>query len=80
MPKKTRNGFSNDAAEKIWTDHLGNNAYVRHRDQCEHCLAAYKAKQEGRPHAPPCPEGERIFDAMLEEVDEKIFEVSRNQN
>jgi hypothetical protein len=28
----------------------------------------------------PCAEGARVFDRMLDEVDEKIFEVSRNQN
>jgi hypothetical protein len=80
MAKKTRNGFWNDAADKIWTDHLGNNRFVEHRDQCTHCLAAFKANQAGQPFTPSCAEGERAFDAMLEEVDDKIFEVMQNQN
>ncbi len=80
MPKKTRSGFSNDAAEKIWNDHLGNNLFVQHRDQCPHCLAAYQGNQAGAAYTAPCAEGARVFDRMLDEVDEKIFEVSRNQN
>jgi len=81
MAKKTRNGFDNDAAEKIWTDHIGNNIYVQHRDQCVTCLASYRTRQSGQSGPLQlCADGDRIFDAMLEEVDEKIFEVTRNQN
>jgi hypothetical protein len=80
MAKKTENGFDNDAAEKIWTDHIGNNLFVQHRDQCALCLATFKANQAGQPFTPSCAEGERVFDMMLEEVDEKIDEVTQNQN
>lgn len=80
MKKTTASGFGNDAADAIWNNHLGNNRYVEHRDQCPICLAAYKANQAGLTYTPMCAEGERVFDAMLEEVDEKIFEVLQNQN
>lgn len=73
--------FKNDAADKIWNDHLGNNAYVRHRDSCPTCLQAYWDRAS-KPDAacPDCPEGARIFDAVLEEIFEKIDEALLNQN
>jgi hypothetical protein len=79
MAKKTRSGFDNDAADKIWNDHIGNNAYVRHRDQCATCAEAFVARQAGRPTT-MCATGERIFHEMLDEVDAKIEEIRRNQN
>jgi len=50
----------NDAADKIWNDHLGNNAFVWHRDQCETCLKVYKT----RLLEPPtwCPDSARLLD------------------
>ena len=79
MAKKTRSGFSNDAADKIWNDHLGNNAFTKHRDQCAVCLEVYRTRVFGQP-AQWCTDGDRIFDAMLAEVEEKISEVLRHQN
>jgi len=81
MAKKTSSGYANDAADKIWDDHLGNNNYVQHRDQCVTCLASYRTRRSGQSGPLQlCAEGDRIFDAMLEEVDEKIFEALQNQN
>jgi hypothetical protein len=79
MGKKTRSGFDNYAADKIWNDHIGNNAYVRHRDQCTACTQAFIAQQAGQPRA-MCTEGDRIFIEMLEQIDAQIEEVRRNQN
>jgi len=61
MRKRTRSGFQNDAADKIWNDHIGNNPFVWHRDQCPICLEAYKT----RSIRPPtwCPIGEHITDS-----------------
>jgi hypothetical protein len=54
-------GFSNDAAEAIWAEHLGNNAFVWHRDQCPTCLQAYETRLP--PHDPVwCPIGQSIAD------------------
>lgn len=73
--------FKNDAADKIWSDHLGNNAYVRHRDDCSTCLQAYRARSSKQDAScPDCPEGAQIFDAMLDEVLKKIDEALLNQN
>jgi hypothetical protein len=84
MAKKTRSGFWNDAADKIWSDHLGNNVFVEHRDQCRVCLEVYRARCSGVPWwsegTKMCNDGERIFDAMLEEIDQKLDEVQQNQN
>lgn len=74
MTKRGSSGFTNSAADKIWNDHLGNNAYVRHRAQCTLCRAC-----QGEP-CTCCAEGSRIFDVMLEEVLTEIDEVLTNQN
>ena len=79
MTRKTHNGFDNDAAEKIWNDHLGNNTFVEHRDGCSTCLDAFRKRRQGR-SAAFCVDGERIFDAVLDEVYEKIDEVTLKQN
>jgi len=79
MSRKTRSGFDNDAAEKIWRDHLGNNAFVHHRNQCATCSASFEARKAGR-SGTMCDEGDRLFDEMLEGVDAKIEEVTLNQN
>ena len=76
---KHRSGFASDAADKIWNDHLGDNVFVRHRDSCATCLAAYKARGLGQRCA-GCPDGERIFDEMLDEVCARIDEVRANGN
>jgi len=88
MTKRPRSsGFKNDAADKIWNDHIGNNAFVRHRDQCALCqdviirtrnmtMRQYLAGQ--RPAW--CADGERIFKEMLDEVVEQIDETLVNQN
>lgn len=73
----TRHGFSNHAAEKIWNDHLGNNAFVTRRDQCETCLAAYYSKP---PRHTSCAEGLQILEAVIDEVFTKIDEANANQN
>ena len=39
----------NDAADKIWADHIGNNAFVRHRDQCATCLETYRNRSSKQP-------------------------------
>ena len=91
MKKRSSSGLQNDAADKIWNDHLGNNAFVKHRDQCSSCLAAYEArgvsdalKRAGYGGEPQritgCPEGERIFDEMLDAVCAQMDEVMQNQN
>jgi hypothetical protein len=72
-------GFSSDAADKIWNDHLGNNAFVEHRDRCAMCLAAFRTRQPGQ-EAALCRDGARIFNEMLDEVYAKIDEVTANQN
>lgn len=72
---RTRHGFSSDAAEKIWTDHLGNNAFVTHRDQCATCSAARPIfGMDG------CSEGMKILETVLDEVFAKIDEVNANKN
>jgi hypothetical protein len=71
-----RYGFSNDAAEAIWADHLGNNAFVRHRDQCSACTAAYQQQAQ----ALYCNEGNRIFHEVLDDVFDRIDETKRNGN
>ena len=74
--KKTQSGFQSDAADRIWNDHLGNNAYTRHRDQCPACLTAYETA--GR--SAPCPDGLRIFDELLADVYERVDEALVNHN
>lgn len=74
--RRTRSGFSNLAADKIWNDHIGNNEYTRHRDQCSTCLAAFRAADPTR----RCSDGVRIFGEMLARVDAEIHEVLLNQN
>lgn len=69
----------NDAADKIWDDHLGNNPFVRHRDQCAICLDAYRTRLPGLP-GQWCAEGNQIFDKMLDETLAKIDETLANQN
>jgi hypothetical protein len=75
--KKTRSGFTNAAADKIWNDHIGNNAFVRHRDQCAICLDVIKRDVPGQRG---CDDGERIFEEMLDEIYAKIEETFVNQN
>lgn len=76
----------NDAVDKIWDDHLGNNAFVWHRDQCTTCLPAYQDRLRRRRQLLPeqphgwCTDGERIFDEVLDEVCDKMDEVIDNQN
>ena len=76
---RTKYGFSNDAADKIWADHLGNNAFVDHRDACTTCSEAFRKRRAGQA-AEDCADGKRIFDEVLEEVYGKIDEVTRHQN
>lgn len=59
--RKALGARKNDAADKIWNDHLGNNAFVRHRDQCVICLEVYKTHL---PKEPPvwCPASACILD------------------
>ena len=78
--KRGRSGFENAAADKIWCDHLGNNAFVWHRDQCATCLAAYKARGTGDAEASDCPEGARIFSEMMDDVLTRIEEAIAEQN
>ena len=77
--KKTSSGFANDAADKIWNDHLGNNAFVQHRNQCATCSDAFRERSPGQ-QASWCTDGSRIFDNVLDEVYAKIDEVTLNQN
>jgi hypothetical protein len=77
--KTTRSGFQNEAADKIWCDHLGNNAFVWHRDQCPACQEVAKTAVPGR-HPAWCPEGERIFNEMIDDVLERVKEALENQN
>ena len=79
MTRRSRSGFDNAAADKIWNDHLGNNAFVRHREQCAICTSTYLVRRPGQP-GKWCIEGDRIFDAMLDEVYERIDEALANQN
>jgi hypothetical protein len=74
---RTRSGFGNAAADKIWNDHLGNNAFVWHRNQCVTCLEAYHSQP---PVNTGCIEGLRILEAVIDEVLTKIDEVRTNQN
>lgn len=85
--RRLRGGFQNDAAEKIWNDHIGNNAFVRHRDQCPICQEAIEKTRDTtfveylagqRPEW--CAEGVRIFDQMLDEVLEKVDEALSTGN
>jgi hypothetical protein len=69
----------NEAADKIWNDHLGNNAYVWHRDQCTTCLAAYKDRGRGLATA-DCPEGAAIYSKMIDDICDKMDEAIINQN
>lgn len=79
MTKRTRSGFQNATADKIWNDHVGNNAFVRHRDRCAICLDAFRTRIPEQ-RAAWCNEGERIFDAMLDEIHANINDVLMNQN
>lgn len=65
----TRSGFPDAASDKIWCDHLGNNAFVRHRDRCSTCLERQL-----------CREGDEILGAVIDEVVAQIDEVRRNRN
>lgn len=77
MKKRGSSGFRNDAADKIWNDHLGNNAFTRHRDQCAECLAFMHASADAYAR---CPEGERIFNEMIDDVLTQIDEALLRQN
>jgi len=79
IAKRRSSGFQNDAAEKIWNDHVGNNAFVRHRDQCAVCLAVYQTREALR-SVTWCPEGERVFDQMLDEVLAEVDEAIATGN
>jgi hypothetical protein len=76
---KTRSGFSDFLADAIWNDHVGNNAFVTHRDQCPKCLAAYHAKVFDK-RGLWCAEGDRIFIAVIEDVHARIDEALTNRN
>ena len=80
MSKRYPSGFTNAAADQIWQDHLGNNAFVRHRDQCPTCLATYQIRRPGSTTPPWCPEGERTFAEMIDDVYTRIEEALKNQN
>lgn len=83
----TKSGFDNDAADKIWNDHIGRNAFVLHRDQCPVCQASCDANsqfvvndvQRYRRYR-GCDEGERIFEEVLDKTLAEIDEVMKNQN
>jgi hypothetical protein len=77
--KRVRSGYTNMAADKIWNDHIGNNAFVRHRDACSICLKVYKSRV-GFQLANWCLEGDRIFDEMIDEVYAQIEDVLTHQN
>lgn len=67
---KRSSGFANAAADKIWNDHLGNNAFVDHRKQCEQCATTLTL----------CLDGDRILSAVLDEVMMRVDEAIQNQN
>jgi hypothetical protein len=77
--RRSRGVPKNDAADKIWNDHLGNNAFVWHRDQCAVCLEAYETRLPSQTPA-WCPDGDRIFHEMLDEVCAQMDEAIENQN
>jgi len=76
---KTRSGFADSLADAIWNDHVGNNAFVTHRDQCPKCLAAYRAKVFDK-RGLWCEEGDRIFSEVIEDVHARIDEALANRN
>ena len=93
MAKKNASGFKNDAADKIWNDHVGNNVFVHHRDQCPNCQDSIKTWRETYQTVEAeieawragkknrwCPEGERLFHEMFDETMAKIDEAMENQN
>jgi hypothetical protein len=76
---RTHSGFSDPLADAIWNEHLGNNAFVTHRDQCPKCLAAYHAKVFDK-RGLWCSEGDRIFVEMIDDVYDRIDESLTNRN
>lgn len=75
--KRGRSGFTNPTADAIWNAHVGNNAFVRHRDVCPVCLEVYESCVQ-TPRW--CSEGDRIFEQMLDEVHAQIDDVMTRQN